>query len=171
LIVVLSFLGSYGNTEEPATKKRSPLEELKSEYEAATKEWEGKYSGKRTDPSEELIKRYDAWPGWSFNPRIVKLGTADPAAPDSFEALKWFVDLSGKVGAADKEYYQFDETVMKALRTHHVSNPRITDVFRTFSLRNARSRGPAAAKKERDDVGLPFLSERSSRKGLLGPFF
>lgn len=133
LIFVMSCLGPNGSADEPATKARSPLAELKSEYEAATKEWESKYSGKRTDPSEELIKRYDSWPGWSFIPRIVKLGTADPATPDSFESLKWFVDLSRAVGAADKEYYPFDEPVMKALRTRHIANPRIVEVFKDCS--------------------------------------
>lgn len=128
LIVVMG-VGSNGGAEEPAAKSRNPLADLKSEYEAAMKAWEGKYSSIRTTPKAEVIKRWDAWPGWSFIPRIVKLGTTEPETPNSFEALKWFVDLSRGVGAADKEYYQFDEPVMKALRAHHLSHPRIVEVF------------------------------------------
>jgi thiol-disulfide isomerase/thioredoxin len=130
---LITLVIAQGSAQEPAAKDRSPFEILKAEYEEATAAWQAKYSGDRTTPSEQLIARYNAWPAWSLMPRIVKLGTADAEAPQSFEALKWFVELSRGTGASDKEYYAYDKQVMDALRAKHLANPRIVEVFRECS--------------------------------------
>ena len=110
-------------------KDRGPLEILKEEFEAASAVWAAKYPGGRTTPGPQLIERFDAWPAWSFIPRIVKLGTADAEAPYSFEALKWFVELSQAVSPIDRQYYPHDQSVLTLLRTRHAANPRIVEVF------------------------------------------
>lgn len=133
LLVVLIFLVSNTAAQE-ATTDRSPFDQLKSEYEEAMKVWQARYSGLSSSPSEELIERYNAWPGWTIMPKIVEVGTSKPDAPYSFDALKWFVvDFSRSVGVWDSQSYSHDERAMTALRTHHLANPRITELFRECS--------------------------------------
>jgi len=171
--VVLS-LTAAAAAQEVATTNRLPFDDLKSQYDEATKAWEARYSGLRTNPSEQLIERYDAWPAWSYIPRIVKLGTAEPEAPYSFEALESFVDMSRAVGAIDNEYYPYDQPVMTALRTRHIANPRILDIFKDCARyvtpgREALLRDCVEKGSTRDVRGLAcyYLAEYLRHKGEL----
>jgi hypothetical protein len=136
-ICSIAFILSWPATtsaQDLVAEKQSPLVELRAEYEKAIEAWEKKYSGVRTTPDAELIERYDAWPEWRFLPQIVKLGTADAKAPYAFDALKWAaVEMSNAVGAADRQYFPYDEQVFAALRKDHLSNPRIIDLFENCS--------------------------------------
>ena len=133
-IAVVLCLSAVTIAQDLAAKGLGPLGALRAEYDEATKAWQEKYSGLRTTPSAELIERYDAWPAWSFLPRIVKLGTTDPKAPYSFDALQWAaVELANGVGTADLEYYPYDEPIFSALRKDHLSNPHIVDLFSNCS--------------------------------------
>src|SRR5262245_52887435 len=112
--------------QETPPSTPNPLDQLRAEYEEASQAWQDKYRGQRGTPSEELIERYDKWPGWAFLPRIVKLGISDSKAPYAFEALQWFaVELSNNVGPGDDQFFFFESQVFPALKAHHLSNPEI----------------------------------------------
>jgi thiol-disulfide isomerase/thioredoxin len=127
VLVVLSCAQEVA--EKPATKGLTPLAELNAEFEQAESGWNARFPGKLT--SSQCIERYDSWPGWSFIPRFVELGTADANRPYSFEALRSVVDLSLAVGQADAQYFSCDDQVFTQLSTKHLANPLVIEVFKS----------------------------------------
>ena len=86
------------NAQEQAKSKPDSLDGLKGEFTAAMQAWQEKYSADLTTPSAQLIERYDTWPGWSMVPRVIDLATGNGEAPESFDALLWYFELSRAVG-------------------------------------------------------------------------
>jgi thiol-disulfide isomerase/thioredoxin len=113
--------------EKPAANDLTPLAAVHAELEQAESGWNARFPGELT--SGQSIERYDSWPGWSFIPRFVELGTADANQPYAFEALKSAVDLSQAVGQADAHYFPCDDTVFTQLSTEQLANPLIIEVF------------------------------------------
>src|SRR6187455_1734499 len=94
LLLSLLAAATAGQDEKPAKNKNSAIDALKAEYEQATAAWQQQYKGDRGTPTPLLIERYDAWPAWSFIPRIVQFAADHAGEPEEIDALKWFVDLS-----------------------------------------------------------------------------
>jgi thiol-disulfide isomerase/thioredoxin len=172
-VLLASCLVATARGQAPAREKNR-VERLKEEYEQASDLWAEKYAAAR--PLSKLIERYDAWPAWSFIPRIVKIGMEEPPAPDSFEALTWFVEFSRGAGAGDALYFDEDERVMAALRAGHLANPRVVEIFRDCSyyitpgredlLRDCIEKGGS---REVRGLACYYLAEHLQNKGTLGP--
>jgi thiol-disulfide isomerase/thioredoxin len=162
LAVVLICISSGADGQEAAKTDGSALDALKLEYDEAMKAWQSRFTGDVTTPSAQLIARWDLWPGWLYIPQVVKLGTENPETPYSFDALKWFVELSCAVGSFDREIYSFDEQAMAALRTQYLAHPRIGELLKDCSRyatpgREALLRACAEKGATRDVRGLACL--------------
>jgi thiol-disulfide isomerase/thioredoxin len=148
-------------SQEPTAKDQTPFSALKGDYEQAQNGWNSRYHGDLT--IDQSIERYDSWPGWSFVARFVELGTADANRPYAFDALKSVVELSQAVGAADSAFFSHDERAFSELRTKHLSNPRIIEVFEDCAryptpAREALLRECVRHGEKRDTRGLACLA-------------
>lgn len=122
-------VASASQSQDKSQQELSALEKLRNDYQTQLEVWSAKYTGRQGTPDAELIERYDAWPGWAVLPRIVKLATSDPTSPDAFETLKWFVELSDAVGAADQAYLLYGAQVVRELQARHLATPRIIELY------------------------------------------
>lgn len=131
-VAILLFAAATTEAQDKTSQEQSlgPLVELRTQYDSAMADWNSKYSNRRDSPASQRIERYDAWPGWTFIPRVVDLGTKYPTAPSAFESLKWFInDLANAVGPCDREYFAYDEAALTAVRKHHLADARVTELF------------------------------------------
>jgi peroxiredoxin len=101
-----------------AEDRESRMDQLTREYESASQEF-----FKASLPSEmttaEKIRRYEAWPGWAYLPRFLKMIEEKPDDEAAYSGCRWILDRTSNVGNEDKRIFDADQKVWQTLAAHH----------------------------------------------------
>jgi thiol-disulfide isomerase/thioredoxin len=101
-----------------AEDRESQIDELTREYDSKSQEF-----FKASLPAEmttaEKIRRYEAWPGWDYLPRFVKLAEETPDDEAAYRSCRWILDRTLNVGNEDKRIFDADQKVWQILGAHH----------------------------------------------------
>ncbi len=101
-----------------ADDRLAEVQKLKDEYQQAEKDYFEISLGEKP-AQEEIIRRYEAFPAWSFLPRFVKLAEAQPDDAAAFECCLWIFDRTRNVGNRDQRIYDADQKAWNIIARHH----------------------------------------------------
>jgi thiol-disulfide isomerase/thioredoxin len=113
------------------------VKQLIAEYAAVDKKYYDTDWPVKT--TAEQIRRYEAWPAWSYIPRFIKLAEAQPDDEAAFLCCQWILDRTGNVGNENKGIFDAEQRAWKILAAH----PRAQRELQTFCLTAAGRYGPA----------------------------
>jgi len=113
------------------------VKKLIAEYDAADKKYFGTHWPEKT--VAEQVRRYEAWPGWNYLPRFVKLAEAQPDDEAAFLCCQWILDRTNNVGNEDKAIFDAERKAWEILAAHPLSGRQLP----TLCLRAAGRYGPA----------------------------
>ena len=122
---LLLMVPALASGEEPKTTSKQQYQALINEYATASDAWSKKYDD--GPASDDLVKRYQDWPGWSFAPRFVRLADDHPEDSAALDALLWVVALDRSVDEDDKALLPLYE---------HAQTSSPSTIFRTNVCRN-----------------------------------
>jgi thiol-disulfide isomerase/thioredoxin len=132
---LLGLLTQIVGAAEP--DRLTQVKKLIAEYDAADKKYFDKHWPDQT--TADQIRRYEAWPGWSYLPRFVKLAEAQPDDEAAFLCCQWILDRTGNVGNEDKGIFDAEQRAWEILEAH----PRTQRELQRFCLRAAGRYGSA----------------------------
>ncbi len=111
IVGLVILVPSLAAVQEPNTAPRQQYEALIKEYESASGNWSEIYN--EVPRRDELVKRYQPWPAWSFAPRFFKMAEDHPKDPVAVEALLWVVRLGQSVNEIDQSRLDERELVKR----------------------------------------------------------
>jgi thiol-disulfide isomerase/thioredoxin len=150
------------------------FEKLSAEFAAAEKEHFESRQGK-TETTDQKISAHEAWPGWAYVPRFLKLAESAPGDATAYQCCLWLFDRVNGVGNWDRVMYDADEQAWDLIAAHQASHLKGADyqlacftaagrigTARERFLRAERAR-PEAPREERAIATLA-LAELLSQK-------
>jgi len=144
VFIVSGLLGLLTQTVAAAEPPRvaelrvAQVKELIAEYAAADKKFnDAPWPHKPT--VEDNIRQYEAWPGWSYLPRFVKLAEARPNDEAALLCCQWILDRTVSAGNKDRAIFDADEKVWTILASYPLSQPEL----QRLSLMASSRPGPA----------------------------
>ncbi len=111
---------------------------LVAEYEAADKKYFDKSWPQHT--VDDNIRRYEAWPGWTYLPKFVKLAEVKPDDEAAFLCCQWILERTNNVGNADRRIFDADQKAWEILATHPLSERQLPTLCLTAAFRHGRGR-------------------------------
>jgi thiol-disulfide isomerase/thioredoxin len=138
LLVTSGLLGFFAQIVTAAEPDRlTEVKKLTAEYAAANKKFDDTDWPVETAPDQ--IRRYEAWPAWSYIPRFVRLAEAQPDDEPAFLCCLWILDRTDNAGNEDRRIFAADQKAWEILAAH----PRTQRDLATFCLKAVARNGPA----------------------------
>jgi thiol-disulfide isomerase/thioredoxin len=138
LLVTSGLLGFFAQIVTAAEPDRlTEVKKLTVEYAAANKKFDDTDWPVETAPDQ--IRRYEAWPAWSYIPRFVRLAEAQPDDEPAFLCCLWILDRTDNAGNEDRRIFAADQKAWEILAAH----PRTQRDLATFCLKAVARNGPA----------------------------
>jgi thiol-disulfide isomerase/thioredoxin len=101
-----------------ADERESQFDRLTRAYDAANREFfDAPFPSEMT--TEEKVRRYEAWPGWEYLPRFLKLIEEKPDDEVAYLGCRWVLDRTSNVGNEDMRIFDADQKVWQTLAAHH----------------------------------------------------
>ena len=130
LLVTSGLLGFFAQIVTAAEPDRlTEVKKLTAEYAAANKKFDDTDWPVETAPDQ--IRRYEAWPAWSYIPRFVRLAEAQPDDEAAFLCCQWILDRTDNAGNEDRRIFAADQKAWEILAAH----PRTQRDLATFCLK------------------------------------
>ncbi len=126
IVGLLALVPSLAAGQEPNPTPRQRYEALVKEYESASDIWSKIYN--EGPGRDELLKRHQDWPGWSFAPRFFKLAENHPEDPAAVDALLWVVGLGQNVNENDQSLLPLYGGALDVLARDHIDDPRMKNL-------------------------------------------
>ncbi len=131
VLVTTGLLGFFTQIVTAAEPDRlTQVKKLTVEYAAANKIFDDTDWPVETAPDQ--IRRYEAWPAWSYIPRFVRLAEAQLDVDEAaFLCCQWILDRTDNAGNEDRRIFAADQKAWEILAAH----PRTCRDLATFCLK------------------------------------
>jgi thiol-disulfide isomerase/thioredoxin len=139
-----------------AVDRIGEVETLVNQYDAAVKAHYESPWPKEMNVAEQ-ISAYEAWPGWEFIPRFLKLAEAQPDDEAAYRSCQWIIDRMSNVGNVEKTMFEADEAAWNILGAHHTQRAELP----MMCLRSVVYFGPARERFLRDLLAREDLSKEN----------
>jgi hypothetical protein len=121
-----------------AMDRSAAVDMLVSEYETVEKEFFDAPRPKEPTNADD-IRRYEAWPGWSYIPRFLEVAEAVPGDEAAFRCCQWIIDRTDNVGNDDKQIFDAEQRAWDILSARHSGRAELP----MLCLRAVSRDGPA----------------------------
>jgi peroxiredoxin len=139
-----------------AADRLAEVERLIAEYAAKEESYFSIPIPDEPTPAQQ-IRRYEAWPGWTYLPKFLALAEAKPDDEAAFRSCQWIFERTWNVGNDDSQIFDADQKAWQIFAAHHTGRKELL----SLCLRAVSYRGPAQEKFLRDLVARQDLPRQA----------